>query len=107
MTVWPEGTLWTSPSAPAAWPLKSRMVWPAPAPFTVMLFLLARFSELVNWYVPAAISMVESAAALEKAEAMADWLIDGSTFTVLPVVGLLLLPQAEASRAADTAVARR
>ena len=73
-----------------------------------MLFLLARFSELVNWYVPAAISMVESAAAVENAEAMADWLIVGSSFTVLPGLGLLLLlPQAEASRATDTAVARR
>ena len=48
-TVCPEGMLWTSPSAPPVWALKSRMVWVIPAPFTVIPFLVERLSELVKW----------------------------------------------------------
>ena len=48
-TVCPEGMLWTSPSAPPVWPLKSRMVWVIPAPFTLIPFLVERLSELVKW----------------------------------------------------------
>jgi len=48
-TVELAGTLWTTPSAPADWFLKSRMVEVIPAPFTVTLSFVERLRELAKW----------------------------------------------------------